>query len=115
MSQTRSARRSAASVRVTRSGGGFGEWRIARAAGASAPTASSSSRPGKSDAMWPSGPTPFSARSIRPMPSTTSAYAAAASSRPTPESEAANRCTSAGSTVVAANSVRSASRSLRSS
>src|SRR5690606_20179091 len=53
--QTRFDVSSTGSVSDTRSGGGLGESRTATAARS---TTAISSRPGKSEAMWPSGPTP---------------------------------------------------------
>ena len=73
---------------VMRSGGGFGELRIARMGEAS----SISTRPGKSEQMCPSGPIPISAMSKEPSPMISrhvSANAAVASSRePTPGADA---------------------------
>ena len=57
----RPERLSSGSVMVTRSGGGLGESRTPT----TGPSASSSaSCPGKSEAVWPSGPMPLSATSI---------------------------------------------------
>src|SRR5450759_2237638 len=88
---TRWAPRRACSVRVTRSGGGLGELRTPTAH----PFAFRAASPGKSDAVWPSSPTPSTTTSSGASPATTRAYAAAPSSGP---SSPGIRCTVAGAT-----------------
>ena len=87
---------------VMRSGGGFGELRIARMGEAS----SMSTRPGKSEQMCPSGPMPISAMSKECSPMSSrhvAANAAVASSRePPPAADASEDGIRTNSTPAAA-------------